>query len=308
MQEKFDRLFLKALPELRRYGYTLLISRHINSNQMNINDMINNVYLDLRKSSEKNPLKLENSSESEFKGACMKYMKFRLKTYFNPMERENRTLGFSRLLTTTVVGESISGFEDFADSKMHNIVEDTLDEKRLTNLINSYSDKVAIEIFLLRQQGYTNEEVSIILKLTNKETINKLYSIKQYLKKKLSKTVNPPRISIVLTTNNQNLKRDIKKAAILDLVKKGYPPLEIANRLNLSRSSVYHYVNPKEFKKLKKPEKSIDLINRQITGLSIGEAVKKALTITSSVTEIANLVGISKSTVRLYKRKLNGEN
>lgn len=310
MQEKFDRLFLKALPELRRYGYTLLMSRHINSGQMNIDDMINNVYLNLRKSTDKDSSRLERSTDKEFKGACMKYMKFEIGNYFSPDNRANKTVAFTNLAVSSNVQDPMT-FEEFASIKNNTIMHCSVDSKRLELLINSYSDSRAIKAFKLRGQGYTDVEITSILKIDVEELTKILRNIRLYLKSKLlpkSKVViKSPRIAIVLKTKQQNLKRELVVSKIKSLLSKGVPVGEIAKRLNINRGMVYHYFKPEERGKSKRPSVAIKFFNRHIVAAKKRDAVREALRTTSSPTEISRLTGVERTMVIYHIKKIKEE-
>lgn len=313
MKNKFDSLFLQALPELKRYGYTVLLSRNINSVELNIDDIINNVYIELYKSTTKDPSRF-TPEFNKFKGACMKYMKYQISEHLNPTRSKNRTICWSRYIISDNLfhypkysSDTHNSFEDFqalynSDKQYHQF-----DEKKLNDLINSYHNKRAVQIFRLNLQGYEISEIAKKLKISNSQVTKDKLAIKAYLKLKLKKPNRRSAIGFHL-----KFKKIKEKNPLLDkienLLKQRISVLEISRQLNIDRSTIYHNFNVKSYGVLKTSKFSFNMnIKRNADAAEKKELVRNMMNKGLTNTEISRQTGVDRCMVIYYKKKIENE-
>lgn len=315
MKKEFDRLFLQALPELKRYGHTVLLSKNINSGELNIDDIINNVYIELYKSTKKDASRFTPELKL-FKGACMKYMKYQISEHLNPTRSKNRTLAWSKCITYHFINKhdantSIeSSFEDFqalynSDKQYH-----SFDEIKLNNLINSYHNTRAVEIFRLNLQGYETHEIAKKLKISTSQVTKDKLALKAYLKLRLTKK-KPRKKQSVITFHLKFPKpktKNLLKDDIEKLLKQKVSVLEISRQLNIDRSTIYHNFDVKSYKVAKTSKFSFNMnIKRNADAAERKEMIRNIMDKGLSNREIERQTGIDRCMVIYYKKKIEDE-
>jgi sugar-specific transcriptional regulator TrmB len=239
-REEFDTFYVKHIPEMRRYLGTIFISKHLSQSRTNLRDIINDTYINI--------YNLESAyrprTPIQLKAYIFQALKWNL---YNNLYKMNR----SCTLIKTISDDSNIQNEFMNDclesSKLSHIDDQRLDINKYINLIKSFSNEKESSYYLeyIELRGnkltitnndakYLYEKYNITPKQANTIQIKFKYYLRNYRKPlaNLSFTIED------LSEKQKKIAYD--KREIIRLFKKGVKQSDIAKKIGVHRTSVYH--------------------------------------------------------------------
>lgn len=250
-REEFNSIFVKLLPQYKRYTYKILQSKFMSNTKLTIDDYINNVYLRLN---DKNIEQLTNESHTKH---------FVLKCIVNEIRAENNRIvqRYTNLQDNALYINNEIDMDHLIYYLSHNNsnyctmpdYDYKIDAQPYINLINTHPDKMKREFFidyLSLTTGKTGSDNTFLYKkhnISQTKAKNLSREMLYWLENTITKTLNRPKALISLSKDNKKItlkQREIENNIknVVKYLKQNIKITEIAKLLNVNRSTVYWYI------------------------------------------------------------------